>query len=73
MIAIGFMRDLWRKAFKDVRIIWVICFLPSIIVMYSLLAVIAVFEFVFLDLLWLLLATIEDHGRLKANIWYLTH
>lgn len=74
MNAVFFMRHIWRDVYRDLRLWAQIFFLPSIIVLYSLLAVFAVVEFILLDIPWLFFISIEEGwGRLKSNIWYLSH
>ena len=74
MIMISNMRRLWRYIYGDMTIWGILLFLPSILVIYPALFLLAIAEFILLDISWLLCEVHkEGWGRLEHNVWYLMH
>lgn len=76
-----FMRRLWKDYYSDMTALGILLFLPSIIVLYSLLSVVAIVEIVLFDIFWLIVYSIEESitrkqsisYTIKGNLWYLRH
>lgn len=73
MAVIHLMKNLWRCVYGILTIWGMVLFLPSMIIIFPLLFLVAVVEFILLDLPWLFAISItEGVGRLKDNIFYLS-
>ena len=73
MIALGFMKRLWRYVYDDLTILGKIFFFPSAAVMYLLLILMAVLEFPLLDIGYIITARLENkRNTIESIVYYLT-
>ena len=71
MIAIGFVRYLWRWYYRDFNIQGWIVFLPFFVVSLLLLAVLGVVEIFLFDIAYIAACYFEYHDRVRKTVRFL--
>lgn len=77
MAMLGYMRRLWESAY-DIMTIWgKLLFLPSALLIFPMMLVLAAVEIITLDVMWIIIICNEEGFHLgrrwKDYVWYLNH
>lgn len=59
MIMIGLMERFWKKAYRGLTVFGYIMTAPSMIVIFPLMAILALAEMIILDIVWIVLDCID--------------
>lgn len=70
MIMIGLMEKFWKKAYRDLTVFGYIMTAPSMIVIFPLMAILAIVEMIILDIVWLVFDYIDT--KRHGGYWFLT-
>lgn len=65
MIMIGLMERFWKKAYRGLTVFGYIMTAPSMIVIFPLMAILAIVEMIILDIVWLVLDCIDAKKDVK--------
>lgn len=67
MIMIGLMERFWKKAYRGLTVFRYIMTAPSMIVIFPLMAILAIVEMIILDIVWLVFDCIDT--KKDAKYW----
>ena len=73
MMALGFIRRIWRYVYTCFNFLGKIIFAPATIIIFLLLLVMAIVEFFIFDIAYAIAISLEDHCSIWQAIGYLKY